>query len=62
MEIKKFELTENEADLLVFALNEVYVDTSNKLLRKDLGDLERKYVEKTNKQSKELLLKIGNIF
>lgn len=60
METKKFELTENEADLLVFALNQLYVETSNKLLRNDLGDLERKYLEKTNKQSKELLLKVGD--
>lgn len=60
METKKIELTENEADLLVFALNEVYVDTSNKLMKKDLGDLERKYLEQTNKKSKELLLKIGD--
>lgn len=62
METKNINLTENEADLLVFALNELYVDTTNKLLRKDLGDLERKYVEDTNKKAKELLLKVGDLY
>ena len=59
METKQFNLAQNERDLIVFSLNNTWLDATNKLAEKNLGDLERKYLEQTRDQSKKLLIKIG---
>lgn len=59
METRKIDLTQNERDLIVISLNNTWLDAINKLARRDLGDLERKYLEQTRDQSKKLLVKIG---
>jgi hypothetical protein len=59
METKQFNLTQNERDVIVISLNNTWLDATNKLAGKDLGDLERKYYEQTKDQSKKLLLYIG---
>ena len=59
MKTKNFELTQNERDLIVFSLNNTYVDAVSKLASRNLGDLERKYLEQTKVQSKTLLIKIS---
>jgi hypothetical protein len=62
METAQFDLTQNESDLIVYSLNNTWVDATNKLAGKDLGDLERKYLEQTRDQSKILLMKIAAPF
>ena len=59
MKTTKFELTQNEVDLIVFSLNTTWVNDTNKLLGHQLGDIERKYLEQTTIQTKELLMKIA---
>lgn len=52
------ELTEKELDMIIYSLNTVYVDSTNKLNGKGLGDLERKFIESTQAQTKELIMKL----
>ena len=59
METKKIELTEKDIDIIIYSLNEAYVDAVNKLNGKDLGDLERKFIETTRDKTKELIVKLG---
>ena len=59
MENRKIELSQNERDLIVISLNNTWLDATNKLAGKSLGDLERKYYEQTRDQSKKLMLYIG---
>lgn len=61
MKTKQFDLTQNERDLIVFSLNNTWVDATNKLAGKNLGDLERKYLEQLKVQSYVLLMKIGEL-
>jgi len=59
MDTKQFDLTQDERDLIVYSLNKIWVDTTNKLEEKNLGDLDRKYLEFTQYHSKKLLMKIA---
>lgn len=53
------DLTEKELDMITYSLNVVYVDSVNKLNGKELGDLERKFIETTKVQTKDLIMKLG---
>lgn len=59
METKKIELTENDIDIIIYSLNETYLDSIKKLSGNNLGDLERKFIETTRDKTKELIVKLG---
>jgi len=53
------EITNEDADFIVTALNQMWNDAHEKLQRKDLGDIERKNYEDAKAKSKELMIKLG---
>jgi hypothetical protein len=54
------DLSEKELDIIIYSLNEAYVDAVNKLNGHELGDIERGFVETTKKMTKELIIKLGD--
>lgn len=52
-------LTKNEIDFIVDALQQRWVDAVQKLAGKQLGDIERQNYEYAKKKSKELMIKLG---
>ena len=53
-------ITKEELELIIFALNETFNDAHKKLQGHQLGDIERRMLEKTKAQSKELMNKLIN--
>jgi hypothetical protein len=53
------DLSEKDIDIIIYSLNETYLDSIKKLRGNDLGDLERKYIETTKERTKELIVKLG---
>ncbi len=53
------EITNEEADFIVTALNQMWNNAHEKLQKKNLGDLERKNYEHEKSKSKELMTKLG---
>lgn len=51
-------LTKEELELIIFALNQTFNDAHKKLQGHQLGDIERRMLEKTKEQSKELIRKL----
>lgn len=52
-------LTRDEIDFLVDALQQRWVDAVQKLAGRQLGDIERKNYEYAKSKSKELMIKLG---
>lgn len=57
-ELVEKQLTEQEMNLIVYALNQLFNDSHHKLEGHQLGDIERGMVEQTKKETKDLVLKI----
>lgn len=53
------QITDQDADFIVTALNQVWNDAHQKLQGKSLGDIERQNYEYAKAKSKELMTKLG---
>lgn len=53
-------LTKKELELIIYSLNQLFNYSNKKLESGCLGDLERKAVEKTKFESKELITKLNS--
>lgn len=52
-------LTAQEIDFIKESLNETWYNATRKLEKKDLGDIERAMIERTQARAKELMQKLG---
>ena len=52
-------LTRDEIDFLIDALQQRWVDAVQRLASRELGDIERKNYEYVKSKSKELMVKLG---